>query len=98
MFVTIAYLATIILVLDSTRSQATRNFQWLTKLMADSQNWQRYGPFDLGMHDFMDEEYEFDFREEEFWRGFPAVVPLDHTLSTQRGKTNHACTLQYKCR
>ena len=64
--------------------------------MADSQNWQRYGPFDLGMHDFMDEE--FDFREEEFWRGFPAVVPLDHTLSTQRGKTNYACTLQYKCR
>ena len=29
------------------------------------------------MHDFMDEEFEFDFREEEFWRGFPAVVPLD---------------------
>jgi len=57
--------------------------------MAESQNWQRYGPFDLGMHDFM-EEFEFDFRareEEEFWREFPAVVPLDHTFSTQPGKT-----------
>ena len=46
-----------------------------------------YGPFDLGMHDFMDEEFEFEFREEEFSRKFPAVVPLDHTLSTQRDKT-----------
>ena len=56
--------------------------------MAESQNWQRYGPFDLGMHDFMEEEFEFDFREEEeFWREFPAVVPLDHTFSTQPSKT-----------
>ena len=57
--------------------------------MAESQNWQLYGPFDLGMHDFMEEEFEFDFREEEeeFWREFPAVVPLDHTFSTQPGKT-----------
>ena len=27
--------------------------------MAEAENWQRYGPFDLGMHDYMD---EFDFR------------------------------------
>ena len=53
--------------------------------MADSQNWQRYGSFDLGIHDFMDDEFEFDFREEEFWRGFPTVVPLGHTYSTQPG-------------
>ena len=25
----------------------------------------------------------------EFWREFSVVVPLDHTLSTQRGKTVH---------
>ena len=75
-----------ILVLDSTCSQATCTFQRLSKLMAESQNWQLYGPFDLGMHDFMDKEFEFDFRE-EFLREFPAVVPLDHTRSTQHGKT-----------
>ena len=50
--------------------------------MVDSQNWQQYGPFDLRMHDFMDDEFKFDFWEEEFWRGFPAVVPLDHTYTT----------------
>ena len=53
--------------------------------MADSQNWQQYGPFDIGMHDFMDDEFKFDFWEDEFWRGFPAVVPLDHTYCIQPG-------------
>ena len=55
--------------------------------MAEQQNWQRYGPFDLGMQDYM-EDFELDFRE-EFWNKFPALdlVPLDHTQNpTQLGK------------
>ena len=49
--------------------------------MAEAENWQRYGPFDLGMHDYM----EFDFREkeEELWRIFPT---LDDTVLAELGK------------
>jgi len=34
--------------------------------MAEQQNWQRHGPFDLGMHEYM-EDFEIDLWEEEFW-------------------------------
>ena len=51
--------------------------------MAEQQNWQRHGPFDLGMHEYTDEDFELDFREEEFWEEVPDVdinfMPLDHT-------------------
>ena len=50
--------------------------------MAEQQNWQLHGPFDLGMHEYT-ENFELDFREEEFWEEVPDVdinfMPLDHT-------------------
>ena len=50
--------------------------------MVEQQNWQRHGPFDRGMHEYM-EVFELDFREEEFWENVPNVdtdfMPLDHT-------------------
>ena len=83
MLVTIACLVTIIVVLDSIRSSrvqfpaTSKSYGGLTELAAvlsiQPRNARLY-------------EFEFNFREEEFWRGFPVVVPLDHTYSTQPGK------------